>query len=95
MIKLILIMIYIIGFSDYFMRNAFYPSTEPTLCFIEVIKSFFWFIITPYRFINDIIFDYKYLRESSPSKEKMQHRKKDDKYFKKLKELSKDKASKW
>ncbi len=50
-------MIYIIGFSDYFMRNAFYPSTEPTLCFIEVIKSFFWFIITPYRFINDIIFD--------------------------------------
>jgi len=49
---------------------------------------------TPWsRDIKDLINNIKEL-ECSQNKEKMQHRKKDDKYFKKLKELSKDKVSK-
>jgi len=58
----VLALFYVFGFVWYFMKNAICSCGEHII-FIGILESFVWFIIVPIRYIQDVIFDYKYLRK--------------------------------
>jgi len=56
------ILIYIFGYLNYIICYGFWLDTENTPCLREWFFGLFWFIILPVKFINNKIFNYKYLR---------------------------------